>query len=284
MKKRVILLSIAAAVLLLFTAGFFLISKTTLPFRLERVLSARGERVTVTAVNPETVPVTLDELTEKENVRFDTSLMLISPGHPLPDGFVPELADYRETGVLMEKNTAEAYGALSDAILSDCGTKLYVIASYRTDEEQEAVKDSEGDVAAAVGESEHQAGLALDLAVKGYGGASFLKTGAGKTVNRECFRYGFIIRYPFWGEKETGFSFEPWHVRYVGEPHAEIIMGNRMTLESYLSSLTPDKWYSYDGYLISRQSGEEPEIPSSFLSLTVSPDNCGCYVITAKTE
>ena len=284
MKKRIILLSIAVGVLLLTAAGIFLMTKTTLSFRLERALSAKKERVTVSEAHPETVSVTIDELQAKENITFDTSLLLISPGHSLPDGFVPELSDYRETGVLMEKNIAEAYGALSDAILANCGTKLYVIASYRTDEEQEAVKDSEGEVAAAVGESEHQAGLALDLAVRGYGGASFIKTEAGKTVNRECCRYGFIIRYPFWGEKETGFSFEPWHVRYVGQPHAEIIMGNRMTLEAYLSSLTPGVWYSADGYLISRQSGEELEIPSSFLLLTVSPDNCGYYVITAKIE
>ena len=284
MKKRNLFILLAAAFVLLAAFGIFLLTKTTLPFRLERMLSAGRERVTVTAVHPETVPVTLDELKEKENVRFDTSLFLISPGHPLPDGFAPELTDYRDTGVMMETNTAEAYGALSDAILSDCGTKLYIIASYRSEEEQEAVKDSEGDTAAAVGESEHQAGLALDLAVKGYGGSSFLKTETGKAVNRECSRYGFIIRYPFWGEKETGFSFEPWHVRYVGQPHAEIIMQNRMTLETYLSSLIPGQWYSFGGYLIARQSGEELEIPSSFLSLTVSPDNCGFFVVTAKTE
>ncbi|MCQ2426057.1 MAG: M15 family metallopeptidase [Lachnospiraceae bacterium] len=283
MKKRTLILRSAAAAVLA-ASGFFLVTRTTLPFRLERALSAKKERVTVTEAHPETVSVTLDGLKGKENVTFDTSLLMISPGHPLPDGFVPELSDYRDTGVLMETNTAEAYGALSDAILSDCGTKLYVIASYRTEEEQEAVKDSEGEVAAAVGESEHQAGLALDLAVRGYGGPSFIRTEAGKTVNRECSRYGFIIRYPFWGEKETGFSFEPWHVRYVGHPHAGIIMGNRMTLEAYLSSLAPGVWYSSGGYLISRQSGEALEIPSSFLSLTVSPDNCGRYVITAKTE
>lgn len=283
-KRKILVLLLAAALLLVIAAGYYIFVRTSLPFRLERMLSARKEQVSVTEAEPGTVPVTLEELKEMENVRFDDSLMLISPGHPLPGDYAPELTDYRDTGVLMEKNTADAYGILSDAILSESGTKLYVIASYRTGEEQETVKESEGNTAAEVGESEHQAGLALDLAVKGYGGRSFLKTKVGKNVNRDCWRYGFIIRYPFWGEEETGFTFEPWHVRYVGQPHAGIVMRNRMTLEAYLSSLAPGVWYSFDGYLISRRSEENLEIPTSFFSLTVSADNCGYYVITAKTE
>ena len=45
--------------------------------------------------------------------------------------------------------------------------------------------------------------------------------------------YGFILRYPENKEKITGFKYEPWHYRYVGEEVAKIIYENKLTLEEY---------------------------------------------------
>jgi LAS superfamily LD-carboxypeptidase LdcB len=44
--------------------------------------------------------------------------------------------------------------------------------------------------------------------------------------------FGFILRYPKNKEHITGYPYEPWHIRYVGENIAMNI-GN-MTLEEYL--------------------------------------------------
>ena len=91
------------------------------------------------------------------------------------------------------------------------------------------------------------------------------------------------IRYPSYGKSSTGIKFEPWHIRYVGKPHAAIIYNDRLTLEKYIDSFETGEWYSAEGYLISRQTvGESVTMPKAFGSAVVSPDNTGCYIITVK--
>ena len=51
---------------------------------------------------------------------------------------------------------------------------------------------------------------------------------------RNCWKEGFIIRYPKGKEKITGYAFEPWHIRYVGREEAEIIMRCNITLEEFV--------------------------------------------------
>lgn len=88
------------------------------------------------------------------------------------------------------------------------------------------------------GQSEHQTGLAIDVTTVEMGYAlkqSFGETTAGQWVAENCYKYGFIIRYPEAKEHVTGYNYEPWHLRYVGiEPAKEIIKKN-LTLEEYLS-------------------------------------------------
>lgn len=120
-----------------------------------------------------------------------------------------------------------------------------------------------------------------------YGGTAFLKHEVGRWVNSNCSDYGFIIRYPYYGEKETGISYEPWHLRYVGQPHARIISENRITLEEYIVSLRPGVFYSYESggenWLILRTNGDELSIPDEFISAEISKDNTGGYVVTFRT-
>ena len=224
---------------------------------------------------------TLDELKENAKVTFDNNLMLINTEHPLDGSYETEICDYKDRGVLMSTALYEPFEALSNEVLSRFDETLYVSSSYRTKEEQEKIKEEEGDTAQAVGASEHQAGLALDVYVMYYAGMGFIKSDAGRFVNDSCSDYGFIIRYPYYGEKSTGISWEPWHIRYVGKPHSEIIYKNSMTLEEYTESLKVGEFYEYDGYVISRQNAEKPiKLPQKFKSATISPDNCGNYTVT----
>ena len=119
-----------------------------------------------------------------------------------------------------------------------------------------------------------------------YAGFGFIKSKAGRYVNEACWKYGFIIRYPSFGESETGIPFEPWHLRYVGEPHAKIIYNNHLTLEEYIQSLHMGVWYETDGYILSRQQANADGsllMPNDFGKATISPDITGCYVITIPT-
>ena len=86
-------------------------------------------------------------------------------------------------------------------------------------------------ISARPGHSEHQTGLAFDITSLN---SSYGETEEGIWLRENCFKYGFIIRYPKGKEHITGYAYEPWHIRYVGVEHATYIMNNNLTLEEYL--------------------------------------------------
>lgn len=215
-----------------------------------------------------------------ENSVSNQALLLINGQFPLEEEVKPDVAEYKNSGVWMNRCMMKDYEALAQDVQERFGVKLYIKSAYRSEKEQEAEYRESIKAAAAVGCSEHQAGLALDVYVPKYGGNAFIKTEAGQYVNRECSKYGFIIRYPEGKEAITGISFEPWHIRYVGVPHAEIIYHSGWTLEEYYGHLTVGKFYSYGNYLITRQPKENVESLSEGKLLGVSSDNQGNYVLT----
>ncbi|MDO5558885.1 MAG: D-alanyl-D-alanine carboxypeptidase family protein [Oscillospiraceae bacterium] len=81
------------------------------------------------------------------------------------------------------------------------------------------------------GHSEHQTGLALDLNSIN---DSFADTAEGKWVAENCYKYGFIIRYPKSKETVTGYKYEPWHIRYLGVDTATAVYNSGLCLEEYL--------------------------------------------------
>jgi D-alanyl-D-alanine carboxypeptidase len=208
--------------------------------------------------------------------------MLINEAHPLPSDYQASLKEYN--GAKMHPLMVDPYVALRDRVEKLTGVRIYVASDYRTSEEQEQIfAESEEGMALRVGCSEHEAGLALDLYAPHYAGESFLRSSAGRSVNRICSDYGFIIRYPRGKEDVTGISYEPWHLRYVGEPHAALMTRAELTLEEYLEALTPETWFSYGEYMILRTAQSEVSIPKGWVSCDLSPDNLGYTVITLKT-
>lgn len=81
------------------------------------------------------------------------------------------------------------------------------------------------------GQSEHQSGLAFDI---GELSDTYGETPAGRWLSKNAHKYGFIIRYMKGKENITGYQYEPWHVRYVGEKVAKEIYEKGVTLEEYL--------------------------------------------------
>lgn len=232
----------------------------------------------------ETAQYPLSELELDARVTIDQSLMLINTEFMLDEGFIPEISEYKDTDVYMNSCMTEAYGALSAAVSERFNKKLYVSDDLRTEEEQEQLYIDKPDTATLPGASEHQSGLALDVYVAYFAGDSFIKSPVGRFVNSEGYKYGFIIRYPSFGEEITGIRFEPWHIRYVGEVHAKIIYNNRLTLEEYILSFVVGQWYETDGYFICRQEALDGQLslPEQFESCIISPDNTGCYIITLR--
>jgi D-alanyl-D-alanine carboxypeptidase len=224
---------------------------------------------------------TLDELEGDARVSFDRSLMLINTEYTLPDDFEPDVVEYKDTDVFMSPCMTDAYAVLSAAVKEKTRNKLYVSSDFRTDEEQQALYKDDPLTATLPGASEHQSGLALDVYVAYYAGDGFIKSPSGRYVNSHAHEYGFIIRYPSYGEDVTGIRFEPWHLRYVGHPHSDVIYNNHTTLEEYIEGFEIGEWYEIDGYFVSRQTaGEALTLPNEFESCVISPDNTGCYIVT----
>ncbi|MEK8132885.1 D-alanyl-D-alanine carboxypeptidase family protein [Paenibacillus filicis] len=103
--------------------------------------------------------------------------------------------------------------------------------------EQEANKFS-----AKPGQSEHETGLAIDVA--GANGKCpaqdcFGATKEAKWLAEHAHEYGFIIRYLKGKEDITGYQYEPWHLRYVGVDLAKDIVKQGVTLEEYFSKGVP---------------------------------------------
>lgn len=177
----------------------------------------------------------------------DEYLILVNREYVLASDYVP--ADLREVDIPFMALTHperslmrdEAAGAL-EKMFADAGREgihLLGISGYRSYESQRTVYENgstTGDTdryIARPGASEHQTGLAMDIGCAGAERLSeeFAYTEEGQWVKENAHRYGFILRYPEDGEEVTGYGWEPWHIRYVGEAAADI---DEQVLETFL--------------------------------------------------
>jgi D-alanyl-D-alanine carboxypeptidase len=96
----------------------------------------------------------------------------------------------------------------------------------------QAVADKQS---ALPGRSEHQTGLALDIAYTDMGNCyieiCFGTTPAGKWIAANSYKYGFVVRYPEDKTDITQYQYEPWHLRYVGKPLARALHDSGLTLD-----------------------------------------------------
>ena len=243
-------------------------------------LTRRGElALTVYGESADTTHWRYAELISTEGVIASDVMRLVNSDYPLPIGYEPMLVEYN--GAKMHPLMRDSYIALRDTVQAETGVRIYVASDYRTPEEQADIMASAAPgIAAQVGSSEHEAGLALDVYAPYFDGMKFLRSRAGRTVNSTCHEYGFIVRYPYGKESVTGISYEPWHLRYVGAPHAELISQSGLTMEEYFDALDPNVWYAYEHYLIARLAPEELNLPNGWTSCEISPDNMGYYIVT----
>lgn len=94
-------------------------------------------------------------------------------------------------------------------------------------------------VVAIPGASEHNTGLTVDICAVDFQMLieEYEETDEAQWLRENCYRYGFILRYPKGKEDVTGIIYEPWHFRYVGVEAATEIMQRGITLEEYLGEV-----------------------------------------------
>ena len=166
----------------------------------------------------------------ENGVTYIDGVLMVNKTYSLPSSYGNGLTDEVSKKKKKMKNAA-----------AKDGITLSIISGYRSYSRQDTIyhnyvqRDgkSEADTySARPGHSEHQSGLAFDLNSLE---SSFANTKEGKWLNEHAYQYGFILRYPKGKTNETGYVYEPWHFRYVGEELAKKLYndGNWITLEAY---------------------------------------------------
>lgn len=196
---------------------------------------------------PQDIPVVKsEELSEASSL-----LALINPSTKLsPEDYTPtDLVTISGTSLQLRKEAATAVEDLvADA--RKAGNSIKVLSAYRSYARQGALfnqyqaqygTEYAERISARPGTSEHQLGLAADL---GYANSqdelksSFGQTPAGQWIAEHAVDYGLIVRYPEGMEEQTGYKYEPWHVRFIGKEQAKAMAESQaQTYEEYYALL-----------------------------------------------
>jgi D-alanyl-D-alanine carboxypeptidase len=148
--------------------------------------------------------------------------------------------------------TQQLRGEAADALITMLqaaeaeGHAILARSTYRSYEDQVATYNlnvqqlgqAEADrVSARPGHSEHQLGTTADLTSASVSfelDQAFGDTDEGRWLAENSWRFGFIISYPDGKEPITGYAYEPWHVRWIGEAEAASVAASGLTLHEYL--------------------------------------------------
>ena len=166
----------------------------------------------------------------KNGITYIDGYLIVNKTYTLPSSY----------GNGLTNATTEAFNKMQAAAKVD-GLNIYISSGFRSYSYQKTLYNNyvnrDGVTAAdtysaRAGHSEHQSGLAFDVNTIN---DSFANTEEGKWLNDNCYKYGFILRYPNGKSDETGYQYEPWHFRYVGVELAEKLYnnGNWITVEDY---------------------------------------------------
>lgn len=163
-------------------------------------------------------------------ITYVDGILIANKTYALPSSYHP--------GLLPE--TQKAVDEMAAAAAKD-GISLFIVSGFRSYTTQVYTynyfvgiygQERADRSSARPGHSEHQSGLAVDLNST-Y--SSFAGTPEAIWIANNCWKYGFIVRYPADKESITGYMYEPWHVRYLGKDLAKKVTESGLCLEEYLN-------------------------------------------------
>ena len=243
MKKK--LLIIPAVLLLGFAIWFyFMDTQATAPEQPEQ------QR----AQNAEDLPLEAFDKTQ-HSIDDPTSIWLVvNKDRPISTDYVPadlvlanvnRREDKSDEELMLRQEVATSLEDMFSAATSEAGLALLLGSAYRSAALQETYysnyvatsgQEEADKFSAKPGTSEHQTGMSADISSDDktcYLEICFSETPEGMWLAENAHRFGFIIRYQEGKEEITGYQYEPWHVRYVGEDLAKEIYESNVTLEEF---------------------------------------------------
>jgi len=181
----------------------------------------------------------------KDAKYLNTNYLIVNKYNKLPSNYIPnnliKLTEFAKSNLYLDKECYEAFKLMAkDAMLNNLN--LRIISAYRSYEYQnnlynKYLKEDKKEVvdtySARPGHSEHQTGLAVDIDNIYNSYTNFENTKEFNWVKDNCYKYGFILRYPKEKEHITGYMYEPWHYRYVGTKISTYMQKNNLTYEEY---------------------------------------------------
>ena len=205
----------------------------------DAIVQFTGETAIFHVVGDEVTPLTAEQwaslgsptptVQAPASPTYIRGILLVNKSFPLPstfgDGLTPE--------------TTAAFEAMRGAA-SSSNLSLRIVSGFRSYSSQDALYSryvrSQGQAeadrfSARPGYSEHQTGLTVDI---NQTTEAFADTAEGRWVAENAHLFGFIVRYPDGKEAITGYTYEPWHVRYVGVDVATHLKTTGLTLDEYL--------------------------------------------------
>jgi len=210
---------------------------------------------------------------------------------------------YRVTdgNVLVDSMLIEPLNSMMDAFFEETGNgSVTVNSAFRDYEKQlqilneyilqmgrnEALK-----WAALPGYSEHHSGLAIDLGIFSGGRVrTFTGTGIYSWFRENSYKFGFIARYTIDKSEITGVSDEPWHFRYVGNPHASFMHENNWCFEEYMELIMEHSFEEpfealFEGELYWVYSTHDTEVRIPFdCEFDISGNNMDGFIVTARLQ
>lgn len=181
----------------------------------------------------------------------DNILTFVNHDFLLPSDYEPEdlvIPDvkfsYGHQDIPKSYMREEAAGALEAlfAAANEEDIELAAVSGYRSYDRQQELYDQavsksgpDQEFVANPGSSEHQSGLAMDVSSASVNYSlvqEYEDTKEGQWLSENAHHFGFIIRYQRDKEDITGYGYEPWHLRYVGEAAIEIYE-NQLALEEF---------------------------------------------------
>jgi len=182
----------------------------------------------------------------KPSKLLNSNLILVNKYNYLTEDYIPEnleeiSIEYARSGMQLVSEAKEAFETLSQEAKKD-GMTIIAMSSYRSYDYQVNLynnyvksdgKDAADTYSARPGFSEHQTGLAVDIYNKELPYTSFEETKEFEWMQKNAYKYGFILRFPKDKVNITGYQYEAWHYRYVGKKAAKYIHDHNITLEEY---------------------------------------------------
>ena len=167
----------------------------------------------------------------KNGVTYIDGVLVVNKTYPLPE-------DY---GNGLTSTTTNAFYEMQAASKLE-NLNIYLSSGFRSYSTQDRIynnyvardgKQMADTYSARPGHSEHQTGLAFDA---NQINDTFNDSAEAKWLANNCYKYGFILRYPQGKEDITGYKYESWHFRYVGVDLATKLYNNGdwITLEEYV--------------------------------------------------